>query len=152
MSATNRETARDGLTTILTTALVGSGKPAQAVYGYMVGDFGGQSPVVRVMSAGSERSEVTYDTDYYTAFFFTVECWVLKVDPASSWTEADAEDRLDLLEKTIADTLAANYSNGAAWDRVMPDGRSTVIDGSLLGGDDYLVEVIPVRAEKDDTG
>lgn len=152
MTATNRETARDGLTTILTTALVGTGKPAQAVYGYAIGDLGGQSPVVRIMSAGTDRSEATYDTDFYTTFFFTVECWVLKVETSSSWTEADAEDRLDLLEKTIADTLTANYANGSAWDRISFDGRSNVVDGSLLGGENYTVEIIPIRAEKDDTG
>lgn len=45
---TNRETVRDAFTTLLSTALVGSGLPVQAVYGYKIGDFQGQSPIVIV--------------------------------------------------------------------------------------------------------
>ena len=37
--ATSRATVRSALATLLEAALVGSGKPAQAVYGYQVGDF-----------------------------------------------------------------------------------------------------------------
>ena len=53
MTITNRETVRDALGTLLSAALVGTGKPAQAFYGYMVGDFAGQSPVVVLTSSGT---------------------------------------------------------------------------------------------------
>lgn len=152
MSATNRKTVRDGLTALLQSGLVGVSLPAQAVYGYAVGDFQGQSPVVRVLSAGTAREEATYDTDTYNTFFLTIEAWVVKADPASSWTEANAEDRLDLIEKSIADILAANYSHASGlWDRIGYEGRSQVYDGIVVGGDAYLLEVINIRIEKDDT-
>jgi hypothetical protein len=152
MAATNRETARDALAALLQSALVGSGKPAQAVYGYKVSDFQGQSPVVMVMSGGSGREELTYDVDWDNIFFLVIKVFVLYADPAAGWTEAMAEDRLDLIEKTIADTLSANYSHsGGAWERIGYDGRSQVIEVVSEAGDPYVVEIIPIRAEKDDT-
>lgn len=151
MAATNRETVRDALATLLTSALTGAGKPGQAVYGYKVGDFQGQSPVTLVMSAGSQRSELTYSTEFDNMFYLVIENWVLYADTAGSWTEANAEDRLDLLEKSIADVFAANYSHSSGtWDRISFDGRSQIIE-VVQAGKAYLVEIIPVRVEKDDT-
>jgi hypothetical protein len=149
MAATNRETARDSLTTLLTSALVGTGKPAQAVYGYKVGDFQGQSPVVLVTSAGSERAEATY-SQWRNTFSLSIMVFVLYADPATGWGEDDAEDRLDLLEKTIADTLRANYSYAGGWDRIIVDGASQVLEVDLAG-DQYLLEIIPVKAGLDDS-
>lgn len=152
MAATNRETVRDGLVAIFSAGLTGVGNPAQAVYGYSASDFQGQSPVVLVKGRGVRREESTYDTDFYTTFLLVVENWVLKADSAAGWTEAMAEDRLDLLEKAEADLYAANYSHPSGlWDRIFYDGESQIVE-LPLAGDPWLVEIVPIRIEKDDTG
>lgn len=104
--AINRETVRDAFTALLSTALVGTGLPAQAVYGYQVGDFGSQSPVVVVSDAGSMRSVMT-GLGSRAEFLFNIFVFVLYTD-GSSWNEDDAEDALDAIEKIIADVLDAN--------------------------------------------
>ena len=149
MAATNRETARDALTTLLETALVGTGLPAQAVYNYRIGDFQGQSPVVTVSSDGSDRTrESLSDSDLSNIFFYAIHSFVLYADPDSSWTEANAEDRLDLIEKTIADVIADNQDT-ANWDFLAFHSRSNRNDVDV-GGDEYIRELMTVRVEKYD--
>lgn len=152
MAATNREIVRDALVTLFTSGLTGGSNPAQAVYGHAASDFQGQSPVVLVKGQGVDRQEATYDTDVSSAFLLVVENWVLKADPASGWTEADAEDRLDLLEKAEADIYIANYSHpSGTWDRIFYAGPTQIIETSNAGKP-WLVEIVPLRIEKDDTG
>jgi len=142
---TNRETVRDALATLLETALTGSGNPAQAVYAYQVGDFGGRSPVVVVSSAGSERDHRTMGERYHNFFYLNVYVFVLYADPGTDWGEDNAEDRVDLLEKEIADVLMDNFSTDD-WVYIQLDGRS-VRDSVEIGGQEYIREVIPVRVE-----
>lgn len=139
----NRETVRDAMAALLQTALVGTGLPAQAVYAYRVGDFNGQSPVVVVSSAGSERPRMT-SAGGRTSVYLQVDTFVLYSDEGT-WGEDDADDRLDLLEKTIAETLHANQDT-AAWDAVDYAARSERIDVEV-GGLEYAREMIPLRVE-----
>lgn len=144
MATANRETGRDALVSLLTTALVGTGKPAQAIYGYLVGDFAGQSPVVIVASDGTEEDQRTNDSRRENEFYFNAHTFTLFAQRGdTSWTEAHVEDRLDLLEKTIRETLAANRST-ATWAFIEIDGRSTV-DNVLVAGEEYRHEIIPIR-------
>ncbi|MCK6629346.1 MAG: hypothetical protein L6R45_29740 [Anaerolineae bacterium] len=149
MAATNRATVRKALAELFTTELTGAGKPAQAVYDHKVGDFEGQSPVVLVTSAGSGRKHAGYTTAYENEFSLLVQTWVLYADPGAGWSEADAEDCIDLLEKAIADVLAANKSYAGAWFSIDYNGPSQIIEGNL-GGSDYLIELIPVKVEVED--
>ena len=142
----NRETVRDALVTLLQTALVGAGLPVQAVYGYQVGDAGGQSPAVVVSSAGSERRYKTMGTNWHDVFYFNVYAFVLYADSASSWTEANAEDRIDLIEKEIADTVMDNRTN-ANWDIITIEGPS-IVDGVEIGGEEYRRELTRIKVEK----
>ncbi len=57
------------------------------------------------------------------------------------WTERDAEDRLDLLEKMISDVAMDNDTN-ETWEQVSFDGDTT-LDPVILGGREYLHEIIP---------
>lgn len=150
MAATNRELVRDGLAGLLQTALVGSGKPAQAVYNYKVGDFQGQSPVVLVTSAGSNRRHTGYTAKYENEFSLLLHVWVLYAEPGTSWGEDDAEDRIDLIEQAIAEVLSANKSYAGYWYSIDYNGDTQIVEGNL-GGSDYLVELIPVRVKVDDS-
>lgn len=152
MAATNRATVRKALAGLLSTELTGAGKPAQAVYDYKVGDFEGQSPVVLVTSAGSGRKHASYTTAYQNEFNLLVQVWVLYADPGAGWSEADAEDCIDLLEKSIAEVLAGHksYAGPPGWFSIDYNGPSQIIEGNL-GGSDYLIELIPVKVEVEDT-
>ena len=58
----------------------------------------------------------------------------------SWWTERDAEDRLDLLEKSIADVMMDNDTN-ELWAQVSFEGDHTP-DDITIGGKDYLHEIM----------
>jgi hypothetical protein len=142
----NRETVRDQLATLLSTALVGTGLPAQAVYNYQVGDFEGKSPVVVVTSAGTGRGNpLISDT---SVFLLEVHSFVLYALEDGTWTEAQSEDRLDLLEKSIADVVN-NANDSGVWLSIMIADQSE-IDGVEIGGDEYRHEMVPVRVTVQD--
>lgn len=142
--STNRETVRDALVTLLSSALTGAGNPAQAVYGYQVGDFQGQSPVVVVASAGSQREPFQL-RGQRNLLYFNIFVFVLFDDPDTDWDEDDAEDRIDLIEKEIADVVIDNRKTDN-WTHIRLEGRSTV-DSLQIGGSEYRREVITVRIE-----
>lgn len=143
--AANRETARDALAALINTAMVGTGKPVQAVYGYLVSDLAGQSPVVCVTSAGSERVRLT-GMGSRAAFLLRVDVFVLYNDQ-DGWTEADAEDRLDLIETTLATLVDANQRS-TPWEALSyagPTSRTQAV--AVVGGESYAWEQITLRAE-----
>ncbi len=139
---TNRETGRDALVNLFTAALVGTGKPAQIVYGYLAGDFGGQSPVVVVASEGSDREQRAVTSRQKNLFYYTIYTFVSYAKKGTNWGEDDCEDRVDLLEKNIAEIIAANRSN-SYWAFLELDGRS-VVDSVIIGGEEFRRESLPV--------
>jgi len=149
-SSTNRETIRDAFAGLLSTALVGTGKPCAAVYGYSAADFSQQSPVVTVTSWNTERTRTAFQSEG-TAFDtfkcgLLVEIYTLWQDADGSYTEASAEDQLDLVEKTIADTVADN-TDTANWQDLY-FARSSESDWAAIGGCFYRTERLYLIAEK----
>ena len=152
--ATSRETVRDALAALLTTALVGTGLPAEAVYAYRIADFGKKRTIVTVSGGGSQRVRFTAQGNRPT-FYLYIHIFVLYADPSTSpaWTEADAEDRLDQTEAIIAGVLehpasAASRKHTGYWDSADYADRSNVYDlVNELGGIEYRVEEIPVKVE-----
>jgi hypothetical protein len=145
MTITNRETTRDALGALLSAALVGTGKPAQAFYGHMVGDFDQQSPVVVLTSGGTEQEQRAVTSRQKNIFYFVIFTFTLYAQSGSAYGEDDVEDMVDLLEKTIRETLADNRST-SDWALIEYDGRSTV-DTVMVAGEEYRREPIPVRVE-----
>ena len=145
MTIANRETTRDALAALLSTALVGTGKPSQALYGYMVGDFAGQSPVVVLTSAGTEQEQRAVTSRQKNSFYFTIFTFTLYAQDGTTYGEDDVEDLVDLQEKTIRKTLLDNRST-ANWAHVEYEGRSTV-DTVMVAGEEYRREAIPVRVD-----
>lgn len=116
---------------------------AQAVYNHSKADFGGLSPVVRISSESSERPGLTRQ-GIRSIFRYTIEVWVLLTD-RDGWTEQDAEDTLDTLETEIITWITQNH-NTELWSALVYDGQSTII-AAIDGGDTWLIERIPIRAE-----
>ena len=59
------------------------------------------------------------------------------------WTEKDADNRLDWLEKAIADVVMDNDTN-ETWAELFFDGP-TELDPVRISGKDYLHEVVPLQ-------
>lgn len=143
--ASNRETARDALAALISTAMVGTSKPVQAVYNYLVSDLAGQSPVVCVTGAGTERVPLTRFGSR-AVFLLHVDVFVLYADQ-DGWTAADAEDRLDLIESTLAGLVDANqvYTPWVALSYAEATSRTQAV--AVVGGESYAWEQITLRAE-----
>lgn len=137
MTDTNRKNIRAQFASLLSTAMVGTGLPVQAVYSYRVGDFGGKSPVVVISSAGAVRSSFTFQ-GAKPSYRIQVDTFVLYATTDGTWTEEDAENALDDIEKLLADTIAANRANDY-WIGIDYVDFSQRIDVTL-GGLDYIRE------------
>lgn len=147
MATKSRELARDALATLLTTALVGTGKPVQAVYNYFKGALAGESPVVLVTSGGIRRKIAGQGTAQYGSVvdLVLVVC-VAEANAASSITELMVDDLVDSIEAQCADVVAANQSN-SAWDNLHHiDTPSEPLPGHDLDGHPYVVEIIRLEA------
>ena len=142
MSA-SRKTARDALTALLSDALVGTGLPVQAIYGYQKGDFDGQSPVVLVLSGGSEREPFALNaTHWENEFVFEVLVFVADAD-GSSWTDEDVENKVDEIEAIIAATVASNRKT-TNWS-MLDYAEKTAVSSVTIAGNPYKMEVIPLK-------
>ena len=139
--ATSRKTARENLATLLEAQLVGTGKPVKTVSDSKVESLEGETPLVVVLSDGSNRERMTFQGDRAT-FYFLIQTWVLQ--SASGWTQAQAEDALDNIEALVAGTLEANQG-GSYWEILAYEGRSTILE-AIVAGVPYYVETAPVVA------
>ena len=142
MSTTSRKAARKQLASILQTALVGTGLPAQAVYDNQVGDFQGQSPVVVVSSGGTLWERFTAQ-GMKPKFALTIHVFVLYADEAGTWTEADAEDALDDIDQIIGQTISANQKSDY-W-QALTYANPTQTGSVEIGGKEYRTEQSIVR-------
>lgn len=134
-----RANARVRIAGMLQTALVGTGKPAQAVYSYQVSDFGGQSPVVVVWSGSTLPKQMTAR---FTERQHWINVMIFSLYADGTWTEADAENAVDDIAEKIYDTLDNN--------QVSPDWNAIACEqsepGSVeIGGAEYRTELIRVR-------
>lgn len=148
--AVSRKTYRQLLATEVGQALTNAGV-VQKVYPFRAGNFNGQSPVVTFTSAGSDRrQEITGSVDAETSLMFAIDVFVLYADPASNWTESNAEDAIDDIEQVIADWVLKN-SNGisrieqgqTSWFELVFNERSatgSLLQAEKLGGQEYRRE------------
>lgn len=140
MTAKSREEVRDRLVAGLTVAL---NDLVAAVYGHQEPVQPGLSPCVRIFSAGTLRPIVP-DTGQRSHFRIIIQVWVLAYDRAGGWTEADAEDRLDAIERALSEWLGENQVN-ETWTAIEYAAMSTVTAAVTEAGETYLVEDIPVE-------
>ena len=137
-----RHDAKNALTTLLTTALVGSGLPVEAVYGYRVGDFEGQSPVVVVDVAGSGHPAPDVYGGWPVIANVNVYVFVLYSEQGTAYTNEDADEVLADIEARISAVIQANPST-ATWSRASYRG-DTLAGAVVLGGNTYKFEEIPL--------
>ncbi len=144
-SVISRETIRDKWADILTTALVTT-PVVSTVYNYQAGNFGGRSPVIRVLVGGSERRQSALGASLSDSRVqIQIELFVKKADTGNSWSEPDVDDTLDDVEKAVADVIADNRQIDGFWNYAeQAEGLSVITPFTDIGGNPYLREIIPI--------
>lgn len=146
MSVPNREMLRDAFVTLLSAGLVGTGLPCKQVLSYPASRVD-RSPtvLVAVQSARGERmAKASWD------FHFVLELEVLvRWKDSGSWTQANAEDKLDEIWAIIMGILADNQIT-ANWGTLQL--VSDVCDNVIISGETYRREVIQVDIGQVRTG
>lgn len=138
--STSRETVRDALKALLEAQLVGVGLPVKTVTSSKNKSLDGQTPLVAVLSGGTERERLTFEGDKPT-FYLEVQVWVLQ--EGDGWTNAQAEDALDEIEALIANVYESARET-ANWAVLEYDDRSYVIEKES-NGRLYYIETIPTK-------
>lgn len=148
----SRGPSRLYLAGLLNTALVGTGKPVNAVYGHLPADFGQLFKVVTVSSGPAGPGQ--YDlSGICTKLQFTlyVDLFVRYSDGAG-WTEANSEDALDEIYSLIVPVIFANQSKtdnpSVPWSYLSyPENQRSEPGSAVIGGKQYRWESIPVEVE-----
>lgn len=146
MTLISRTPVRTHFASLLETALVGDGLPAQAVYPYLVGDFGGASAVVVVASGPIERKIAGFGNCWNVYITLNVYVFVLYADPVNGWTESNATDAVDAIEAIIADVVINNQNVDTYWGNANYS-EPTQPDVVAIGGVPYQRELIKVQME-----
>lgn len=133
--STSREAVRDALVTLLAAALTGTVK---TVTGSKVTTLSGLTPLVSVLSAGTERERMTFMGDRPT-FYLDVQVWVLQ--ETSGWTNEQAEDAIDSIEALIAGVVESNR-NTATWEVLEYDSPSVVGEMEVAGTPYYMERIL----------
>jgi hypothetical protein len=138
MIADNRKDVRHEFSVLLMNAI-----PEAIIFSGDIADFGGQSPVIVISGAGSNREQIT-PYDYQPSHHLNVFVFVLYKDEAAEWDELDAEDLLDDLEHKIFEVIRTNQK-GNAWDSITYTTASSASPApASIGGAEYKIEVIPL--------
>lgn len=138
--AINRKVVREALGTQLGTALTS----ALQVYDYLYSRFDVESPIVRIVTDGSNRPPI-YSEGIRSTFYYAVQFWVAYYEDGTPQVQSDAEDILDTLEYEFTVWLEANQI-GTLWTMVRVDGRSRVQTVQTRGAY-WIVETIPLAVE-----
>ena len=154
MPAVNRQVFREFFNDLLKAEMGSTGSGLMndtAFYPCKVGDFEAQFPVIVTASEGSERERRQRGgNDWDTNVYLTVWTFVAYAIEGEAWTEANAEDTLDLIDKTIADVVMDNRSKAqnasVPWDALHYDGRSDAGQDLEIGGIEYRRETLTLRA------
>lgn len=135
----SRKGARHEFADLLTGGL---GDLVNKVYRGQVADFDKARAVVVCSSGGTEVYPMAVK-NLIGEHDLSVDVFVLYADPDASWTEENAEDRLDDIAAEIIDILAANPT-GRNWNALSWSQKSQ--PGSLeIGGTEYRREQITLH-------
>lgn len=139
MSRVNRKTVR----TTIAAGLAANMPSAAAVYAYQRSKLDGKATVARIFSASSERPPLSASGETQSVFGYIVQLWVLTASATGqTFTEAEAEDKLDDMEHELITWVEANqYPTGATWRELRYD-RPSFVDTYKAGNELYLVEDI----------
>lgn len=146
MSVTSRATIRLTLVSLAQSTL--TTVPSANIAGELPGAFAGATPMLLILSGGTERRPSGYQEDL-PRFFLSLRTYVLLSTPDGAWEADDAEARLDAIEADVAALLLAQQQT-ATWQNIQYAGRSVVEDVITIDGFVYRRETTPLLVECDD--
>jgi hypothetical protein len=138
-----RQTARDALA-----ALFVADGSWQAVYGYMPNDeeLDGQSPVLTVRSGGTAQEMASLHVNP-TSYRYLLRTMVLANDADSSWSESNAEDKLDELDQKLRQVIRDNVGGVAGSNFLRFDPGASTTGYSIIDGELYRWEERTIWAD-----
>ena len=134
----SRATVRKAVAALFT-PLVQSGL-VQVVYDYQVGDLQGQSPVIVVVSGPAKHEKITERSGTETHHVINVHLLVLYATEDGAWTEEMSEDKIDAVEKAVADVLIDNAFTEPWVELTMGD--FSEVTAMLVGNVTYRHEAV----------
>jgi len=142
MATTSRSVVRKAIAAALEAELT----TVETVVNHQASTTGDTSPMLRVMSAGSDRPP-SVSAGNVSSFYIILQAWVFYGTVEGQWTEAQAEDALDAIEQEIADWVDNNQQSPGVWKTIRYAQRSRV-DTVQFEGEAWLVEdiILEVRA------
>lgn len=102
------------------------------------------------MSSGSKRPKISAGVSALRGItlYFDLYVFVAYADQSTGWTDENSEDKLDDIEKTIADVVADNERNSGNWESLkMADRSETAEFVAIVGGMSYRREVFPLEMQ-----
>ena len=144
MSAT-REEVRVELGSRLATTLEVPGL-AQKVYAYVEADFGSQTPVVMIATAGTGMQPLTHQGSRMI-HLYDLHVYVLYALEDGTWTAEQSQQRLDQIYSAIATWLDVPTNKVTNYWKSIKQITDSVVIPESVGGLGYWHEVIPLRVE-----
>lgn len=137
----NREAVRDALAALIEAGLSGT---AVRVYNYSTVDIENQSPVALVFSDGTNRAGrqgFGAESKFNTSVRVRVQAYVALPGPEDrSYTQQNAEDLLDLIDKQVADVVTANNDHAGIWRSLNYEEGFSRPEDVLMSGSPYIRE------------
>jgi hypothetical protein len=140
----SRELVRDELVVLF----VANGS-WQEVYGYFpsVSEMEGKTPILIIRSRGTEQDMAGLDTNP-AVYRFLLSSWVLAYSESDSWTSANAEDKLDELDKTVRQIIRDNAGSLTNGDVIRFEAGQSQVDDMIIEGLPYIVETRAILVNK----
>ena len=152
MIATSRKVSRKALAALLTAALVGDDKLAQAVYAYPPASFT-ESPLLFIRSAGTAtKRRGIGQTKAYNRFTLEIVTYIAAANSDPGWTPEASADVFDDIEAAVREVLIVNPTNPAWADLEIPDQMTEVyhLSAEQAGGIPFDVEILKVEVKVND--
>ena len=133
----SREAVRDELATLFTTN--GSW---QGVYGYFPSakDTIGQTPLLFIISKGTKQRISKNLWDNFTSYQFEFQNYILADKDSDNWDSADAEDKLDELDKVLRQLIFNNMGSMTTANSLEFDDGFSKREDVNVGGSPYIRE------------
>ena len=140
----SRRLIREALGVALSAAM----PSAYAVYDHQKRVTGGVSPVVRILTNGSERPAKT-GSGIMSRFYYSIQIWTLYGDSSiDNWSEEEAEDLADTLEHELISWMTANHnlSGEGLWTQIKyREGVPSDLRNVKIGSEVWLVEDVAIE-------
>jgi len=132
----SREAVRDELGTLFT-----ADGSWQEVYNHFpsVDEIKGKTPVLIIRSRGTQQDMANLNTNPAT-YRLLLSSWVLAYSSSDGWTSANAEDKLDELDKVLRQVIRDNAGGGSNADLYRFEPGMSQVDDVIIEGIPYIVE------------